>query len=961
MTPNSPHFDILGREIFRQSGSFDGRNVAIKTDYDRFGRVSQVSRPYFENEGPRSWSSFYYDALGRVFQEVAPDGGVTSYGYDGQITWVTRSPDNQIANDQTTMKLTNSQGKVEKISDATGRETKYLYDAFGNLTTTIDPHYNAVIMSYDDRGRKITMSDPDMGNWQYRYNVLGELVGQTDGKAQISSMTYDELGRIKTKVEPDLTSQWTYDTCAYGKGKLCSSSSSNGHSRSYTYDNLGRVSQEVVTIDQVPYTTSSTYDNHSRVFRVTYPTGFSVVNVYNSLGYLAEVRRGDNNFLVWRAETFEADGQLARDTLGNGVETRRTHYPYSGRPKEILVGGNGSLGNILYTHDLLGNVKSRFARYDGVPEAVSEFYGYDKLNRLTSVTSSVPGGAADKTLQYNEIGNIIFKTGMGVYSYNANQPHAVRQAGGNSYLYDANGNLYNGAGRSLTYTSFNLPETITQGGTTLSFAYDADHNRFKEVGPAGTRIYLNPRIDAGLHYEKLTGPNGAVEHSFYIYAGKTPVARYVQIGVFNSISYLHHDVQGSLFAVSDESGQIVQRFSYDAFGKRRNPNGTDTDLVPIAGFHHGYTGHEHLDKVGLIHMNARVYDPALGRFMSADPLIQEPFNLQSLNRYSYVLNNSMFYTDPSGYSWWTKWRKPIIAIAVSVFTYGAASGWVMGTYGITAGGVATSGYASMSAWAAATSSGYFGLSVGTLAGAAGGAAAGFAAGGIMGGNLQSAVYGAMSGGISGGISGTFGDTYNWKRVAADGVAGGIDARMRGGKFAEGFKFNATVSLLTYGAVKMRQAMVSYASQFPGQLRDSVGARGAYGIGIAGELTVRDHWEVIAQPILEAGGTFEEARAAYRSRVRPGLLGGYQGGPGMLGSITYGRGHFLDYVLEAYAGPHDWINSNFFYCGGGMSCSWGSARWAGELLSGANVIPATFLAAASAVPDHARWMLSPAGR
>ena len=63
----------------------------------------------------------------------------------------------------------------------------------------------------------------------------------------------------------------------------------------------------------------------------------------------------------------------------------------------------------------------------------------------------------------------------------------------------------------------------------------------------------------------------------------------------------------------------------------------------------GYTLHEHLDEVGVIHVNGRVYDPLIGRFMSADPFVQSPGNLQSYNRYAYVMNNPLVFTDPSGY------------------------------------------------------------------------------------------------------------------------------------------------------------------------------------------------------------------------------------------------------------------------------------------------------------------------
>jgi RHS repeat-associated protein len=120
--------------------------------------------------------------------------------------------------------------------------------------------------------------------------------------------------------------------------------------------------------------------------------------------------------------------------------------------------------------------------------------------------------------------------------------------------------------------------------------------------------------------------------------------------------YFHRDQLGSVSVVTDESGAVIERLAYEPFGKRRYPNGAFDPSGSLVGVNtdRGFTGHEHLDEVQLIHMNGRVYDPLLGRFMSADPIVQSPSNLQSYNRYSYVANNPLAYTDPTGYSSWKR-------------------------------------------------------------------------------------------------------------------------------------------------------------------------------------------------------------------------------------------------------------------------------------------------------------------
>ena len=110
--------------------------------------------------------------------------------------------------------------------------------------------------------------------------------------------------------------------------------------------------------------------------------------------------------------------------------------------------------------------------------------------------------------------------------------------------------------------------------------------------------------------------------------------------------------------IVNASGRIEEKMSFDVFGARRNATTWKREHKKISQYTsaitlRGYTGHEQMDEVGLVHMGGRIYDPVLGRFLQADPMIQAPENIQSLNRYSYVMNNPLNKTDPSGYIWVT--------------------------------------------------------------------------------------------------------------------------------------------------------------------------------------------------------------------------------------------------------------------------------------------------------------------
>ncbi|MGD9992541.1 MAG: RHS repeat domain-containing protein [Salinivirgaceae bacterium] len=103
-------------------------------------------------------------------------------------------------------------------------------------------------------------------------------------------------------------------------------------------------------------------------------------------------------------------------------------------------------------------------------------------------------------------------------------------------------------------------------------------------------------------------------------------------------------------ALTNTNGTVVEKYSYDAFGNRRNPlNWSQTDTRTNLILDRGYTGHEHLDGAHIINMNGRMYDPIIGRMLSPDPILQNPYSTQNYNRYSYVVNNPLKYTDPSGY------------------------------------------------------------------------------------------------------------------------------------------------------------------------------------------------------------------------------------------------------------------------------------------------------------------------
>jgi len=396
------------------------------------------------------------------------------------------------------------------------------------------------------------------------------------------------------------------------------------------------------------------YDRYSRLANTVYPSGFSTKNLYDNHGYLIEVRNAANDAMYWKAGDATADGQITQETLGNGLSTVHAYDPASGRIQQITTGASlagSAVQNLTFVFNTLGNLQSR-TRNEGTTN-LNETFTYDSLNRLTA---SAIANVGTRTYGYDDLGNI---TRMGVttdyrYGENGAGPHAVTFAGGQSYAYDNNGNQLSGAGRVISWNSSNKPTLIQKGQTTVRFDYGPDRARTRQVktiaGSTTTTRYV------GKLYEQVT-IGTQIEQKHYIIAGGKTVAIYSDKGN-GAIHYLHHDHLGSVDVITDETGVVIERLSFSPFGSRRNTDWTDaTGLITSVTTTRGFTGHEQLDEVGLVHMNGRVYDPMLGRFLSADPQIQFPTASQSYNRYSYVLNNPLSFTDPTGFGLFSKIKK----------------------------------------------------------------------------------------------------------------------------------------------------------------------------------------------------------------------------------------------------------------------------------------------------------------
>jgi RHS repeat-associated protein len=476
----------------------------------------------------------------------------------------------------------------------------------------------------------------------------------------------------------------------------------------YAYDSLGRPSSSTATLDW-DYSQLNTYDSFGHLATVTHrrsavgganvgsnPTGTGALGLpeiqyilgYNSHGAASIVVRGGAT--LWALNAQDAAGRTTLGTLGNGLVTATCYNPYTAFLEQIQTGPgsaacntNASIQSDRYDYDPVGNLLHRYWLPASAAAQMSETFTYDELDRLKS---SQVGGLDLKSFGYDALGNITSKTNVGTYAYpaaNTAHPHLLSGITGTvvgltnpSFAYDANGNTQSGLNRLYAWSAANLPLSVDQlsDGTPASatlrheFLYGPERERTREI----VRAMSGTAIGA---VQRMIYSADAIEKEIDAVAGTTKIRTYLPLGLgfteedFTGTSivptsigtpkerYYHKDNLGSPVIVTDASQTVLERMAYDAWGRRRQSNGLEVDWQSLSAQsasntldHKGYTGQEQLDDLSLVHLNGRVYDPMTARFTSPDPTIPDPYDLQSLNRASYVRNSPMDKVDPTGFS-----------------------------------------------------------------------------------------------------------------------------------------------------------------------------------------------------------------------------------------------------------------------------------------------------------------------
>lgn len=651
---------------------------ATSTAYDAAGQVTAAT-----DELGRS-TSYQYDAAGRKTQVTDPASHATQFGYDaaGKLTSVTDA-----LNDQTQYAYDAANRKTQ-TTWADGTTSKYGYDNAGRKTSDTDPANRTTQYAYDADGRLNQVSDPLSHVTKYGYDELGDKTRQTDALGHTTTWAYDGLGRATSHTLPDNR----YDTTGYdAAGEAVNRTDYAGNATGYQYDADGRVIQQTFadgTAIATSYTPSGqiatltliangsskvtqyTYDQRDRLTGIVNPDNSKLHYVYDAAGQktgeTVTTPDGTSQAIDY---TYDANGNLQTITANgktftykydvanrkierddpNGVVTQYT-YDANGRLTGFTAqNGTTVLAKGTYTLNAAGQrTAMAYTGPDGNTRNLA--YAYDGAGRLTGETRSLPAHTTAWTL--DAVGNRTGQTLDGAtsnYAYDVtDRLTGITGTGAATYTWDQNGQLASktvgsGATAQKTGYTFNDRHQLTgvtlPDGSTVNYTYAADGNISQRTRTIGTTTQTtNYLVDPNLAFAQVVAEYDTTGHptAIYVYGDEL----LMRIEPSGNACY-HHDGLGSVVAMTDDTGAAIQTYGYDAWGNAVESTGADTNPYQFAG--------ERFDAdTGLIYLRARWYDPAIGRFVSADSTGGRFVEPITLNKYIYTSDDPANRADPSG-------------------------------------------------------------------------------------------------------------------------------------------------------------------------------------------------------------------------------------------------------------------------------------------------------------------------
>lgn len=640
-----------GQELTYQ---YDALDRLIATG-DRMGTTAQYVYDANDNvvesiDGDGNHSYFIYDAMNRLTQTMDANGGISQYTYDNNGNVLTFTD----ANGHTTTFVYDALNRQVSSTDALGHTTTHVYDANGNMTSITDAKGQTTSYTYDANDQLTQIAFADGKTRMFEYDGNGNVIRQKDEADRYTTFAYDVLNRLTTKTYPDnSTHQFTYDL----NGNMLSAVNANAAVQ-FTYDAAGQVLSETLNGKATTYS----YNTRQRTMDITYPGGRSITEQYDYRGRLAAILENQNQVVGF---SYNNNNFLTQRTYQNGTAT---NYTYDLLNRLTRIADNPQVMEVEMTYDPVGNILSK---KDMLHPNRSEAYTYDAINQLIGfkkgeMTTGVEIPNPMRQIQYvlDAVGNHSSVTEDGqTTTYTANSRNAYSAVGGTSPYtpqYDANGNLSQDDHHTYTYDFDNHLISVDNGNTAI-YVYDALGRRIrKQIGSAVVNYYY-----AGDQIIEERNIDNTLIATYLYGIGIDDILQMRRNG---QDYWYHKNHLGSVVAITNGQGTVVERYEYDPYGKLTIYDANDSVLVLSAvGNIYYFTGREYDFETGLYHYRARSLHPSLGRFMQHDPLLY----VDAMGLYHYVGNMPTMMVDPSGEI------APLVIVAIVLVgaNVGAYSTW----------------------------------------------------------------------------------------------------------------------------------------------------------------------------------------------------------------------------------------------------------------------------------------------
>jgi RHS repeat-associated protein len=628
----------------KETATVFGGRVSTREYFYENGRQSHVVNTYGDKK-PRILNKYNYDKAGRVvLQERYADSLKSPEQRDfyGNLEYNRTKIDSvrYVYDERFTTKIYGADTIVSEIDDAgrtisvtkNGKRVDFVYDAMGNMLSATPQDGEPVTLEYNSLSLRTKINDPSGGEITSEYNGFGYLLQSSQcvhkaGDTIVSKQTYNEVGQLVESQIGTQTIKYVYD--AYGRPVSCGN---DIHEQSIVYDKFGNIASVTEQIDGLTFAKSITYDKKGRPESTTSPTGLNIRLNYDPYSNVDAIQCDGKQF--WRLTDTDESGKPTKETYGGIIRT--TKYDNRGLP---VLDDVATLMHYEYLFDTNGDMLQKKETYS----KQEEVYLFDQHNRL-NIWRTFEKDTLRKEIfaSYDDIfGNMTFRSDSDfVFNYGefGLSPHALTSIDAPIRGHERE--------NSYTYTDFKMLESATNGVDSIHITYGVDFQRrkmeiFRKDSLILTRYYFSD-------YEEEHYADGRVRKIDYITGPTGLIGVNISTDGVDTLLYAFTDRFGNLVMLVDGDKNIVERLAYDPWGARRNPGDWTKPDTASHLLSRGYSMHEHLDCLGLINMNARVYEPATCSFLSPDPLIADEGNWLNYNRYLYCLGNPVKFADPTG-------------------------------------------------------------------------------------------------------------------------------------------------------------------------------------------------------------------------------------------------------------------------------------------------------------------------